>query len=108
LLEAFGGGLAAPSANRFGSVSPTQASHVTSELGDRVDFVLDGGPSEVGVESTIVDLNGSEPRLLRPGGIPREAIEAVLGRPLVAGTGTVRAPGTLASHYAPRAKVRAV
>lgn len=108
LLVAFGGGLAAPSANRFGSVSPTTAQHVRDELGDRVDLVLDGGPCEVGVESTIVDLSGDAPRLLRPGGVPREALEAVLEHGVEVGGGTVRAPGTLASHYAPRAEVRAV
>lgn len=108
LLHAFGDGLAAPSANRFGSVSPTTAAHVRSELGDRVDMVLDGGPCQVGVESTIVDLSApGTPRLLRPGGVSREALEALLG-PLAAPNGQVRAPGTLASHYAPRAEVRVV
>ncbi|HEY8432151.1 MAG TPA: L-threonylcarbamoyladenylate synthase [Sandaracinaceae bacterium] len=107
LLDAFGGGLAAPSANRFGSVSPTTARHVRDDLGDAVDRVLDGGPCRVGVESTIVDLSGDVPRLLRPGGVPRERIEEVLGSPLAIGGGA-RAPGTLASHYAPRARVRAV
>jgi L-threonylcarbamoyladenylate synthase len=108
LLRAFGDGLAAPSANRFGSVSPTSAEHVREELGESVELVLDGGPCRVGVESTILDLHGGEPHLLRPGGVPREAIEALLGRPVRTGTSTVRAPGTLASHYAPRAQVRAV
>jgi L-threonylcarbamoyladenylate synthase len=105
LLQAFGGGIAAPSANRFGRVSPTTAEHVRSELGTDVDFVLDGGPSAVGVESTIIDVTGAAPRLLRPGGIGREAIEAVLGQPLVLATHAtdVRAPGMLESHYAPRA-----
>ncbi len=105
LLEAFGGGIAAPSANRFGRVSPTTAAHVRSELGDDVDLVLDGGPSQVGVESTIVDLTAPAPRLLRPGGVAREAIEQVLGQTLVLATHAtdVRAPGLLESHYAPRA-----
>jgi len=105
VLQAFGGGIAAPSANRFGRVSPTTADHVRAELGSDVELVLDGGPSEVGVESTIVDVTGPAPRLLRPGGIGREAIEAVLGRPLVLATHAtdVRAPGLLESHYAPRA-----
>lgn len=104
VLRAFGGGLAAPSANRFGRVSPTLAAHVVADLGDGVDLVLDGGPSSVGVESTIVDLSGAEPALLRPGGVPREAAEAVLGRPLANRlAGEVRAPGMLPSHYAPRA-----
>ena len=105
LLSAFGGGIAAPSANRFGRVSPTTAEHVRSELGAEVDLVLDGGPSRVGVESTIVDVTCDPPRLLRPGGVAREAIEAVLGQRLVLATHAtdVRAPGMLESHYAPRA-----
>ncbi|MEW6430647.1 MAG: L-threonylcarbamoyladenylate synthase [Myxococcota bacterium] len=106
LLRALpGGGIAAPSANRFGKVSPTTAQHVRDELGDDVDYVLDGGPSQVGVESTIVDVTGEAPRLLRPGGVPKEAIERVLGRPLLLATDAtdVRAPGMLESHYAPRA-----
>lgn len=105
LLQAFGGGIAAPSANRFGKVSPTTAQHVRDELGDDVDLVLDGGPSQVGVESTIVDVTGPAPRLLRPGGVAKEAIEAVLGRPLPVAShaGDVRAPGMLELHYAPRA-----
>lgn len=105
LLTEFGGGIAAPSANRFGRVSPTTAQHVRSELGADVDLVLDGGPSQVGVESTIIDVTGDAPRLLRPGGIGREAIEQVLGVPLVLATHAtdVRAPGMLESHYAPRA-----
>ncbi len=105
LLEAFGGGVAAPSANRFGRVSPTTAAHVRSELGDEVDLILDGGPSQVGVESTIIDVTREPPRLLRPGGVSREAIEAVLGVALELATHAtdVRAPGMLESHYAPRA-----
>jgi len=104
VLLAFGGGLAAPSANRFGRVSPTRAEHVVADLGGEVDLVLDGGPSLVGVESTIVDLSGSAPALLRPGGVTREALEGVLGRPLPSRTtGDVRTPGMLPSHYAPRA-----
>jgi L-threonylcarbamoyladenylate synthase len=106
LLSAFGGGIAAPSANRFGSVSPTTADHVRVELGDAVDFVLDGGPCEVGVESTIVDTTGDAPSVLRPGGVTREELEAVLGRPVaVAVTSSVRVPGQHPSHYAPRARV---
>lgn len=107
LLSAFGGGIAAPSANRFGSVSPTTAQHVRAELGDAVDFVLDGGPCEVGVESTIVDLTGQTPRILRPGGVTREDLEAVLGHPVAAtgSTNGVRVPGQHPSHYAPRARV---
>ncbi|MEU4953194.1 L-threonylcarbamoyladenylate synthase [Streptomyces lavendulae] len=106
LLSAFGGGVTAPSANRFGSVSPTTADHVRAELGDAVDFVLDGGPCRVGVESTIVDATGDTPAILRPGGVTREDLEAVLGRPLaVPATSTVRVPGQHPSHYAPRARV---
>ncbi|SHG27023.1 translation factor SUA5 [Streptoalloteichus hindustanus] len=106
LLSTFGGGVAAPSANRFGSVSPTTAQHVRVELGDAVDFVLDGGPCEVGVESTIVDATGDTPSILRPGGVTREDLEAVLGRPLaVPATSRVRVPGQHPSHYAPRARV---
>ncbi|MEU8500632.1 L-threonylcarbamoyladenylate synthase [Streptomyces lavendulae] len=106
LLSAFGGGVTAPSANRFGSVSPTTADHVRAELGDAVDFVLDGGPCRVGVESIIVDATGDTPAILRPGGVTREDLEAVLGRPLaVPATSTVRVPGQHPSHYAPRARV---
>ncbi|MFI7405757.1 L-threonylcarbamoyladenylate synthase [Streptomyces sp. NPDC049541] len=106
LLSAFGGGVTAPSANRFGQVSPTAAAHVRAELGDAVDFVLDGGPCEVGVESTIVDATGERPSILRPGGVTLEELEAVLGRPLaVHATSSVRVPGQHPSHYAPRARV---
>ena len=110
LLRQFGGGVAAPSANRFGRVSPTTAAHVHSELGSEVDLILDGGPSSVGVESTIVDVTKDTPRLLRPGGVAREEIERVLGRPLELATHAtdVRAPGMLESHYAPRAGLRLV
>ncbi|WP_030345949.1 MULTISPECIES: L-threonylcarbamoyladenylate synthase [unclassified Streptomyces] len=106
LLAAFGGGVTAPSANRFGQVSPTTAHDVRAELGDGVDFVLDGGSCEVGVESTIVDATGEVPSILRPGGVTREDLEAVLGRPLaVHSTSRVRVPGQHPSHYAPRARV---
>lgn len=109
LLERFGGGIAAPSANRFGSVSPTTAEHVHRDLGDRIDAVLDGGPCEIGIESTIVDVSTGVPRILRPGAITREMLEEILGAPvLAAGEDAPRAPGMLASHYAPRAKVHAV
>ncbi len=109
LLTAFGGGVAAPSANRFGSVSPTSARHVYDELGDRIDAIIDGGHCAVGVESTIVDLTGPEPTLLRPGGISQVELEAELGRPVIDGTaGPSRAPGMLASHYAPKATVELV
>ena len=94
--------MAAPSANRFGQVSPTTAADVRADLGDDVDVVLDGGPCRVGVESTIVDCSQAEPAILRLGGVPRERIESLLGRPVpLLSAGEVRAPGTLASHYAP-------
>jgi L-threonylcarbamoyladenylate synthase len=109
LLRAFEGGIAAPSANRFGTVSPTTAEHVRDGLGDRVDLVLDGGASAVGVESTIVDLSGDEPGILRPGGVPREVLEALAGVPFpVRKGGEIRAPGTLAAHYAPDARLMLV
>lgn len=108
LLQAFGGGIAAPSANRFGAVSPTTAEHVAADLGDDVDYILDGGPCSVGVESTIVDFSRGRPVLLRPGGMPREAIEAITGPLGAPDDHAPAAPGTLASHYAPRAEVFAV
>ena len=104
LLLRFGGGVAAPSANRFGGVSPTTAEHVRLDLGSEVDLVLDGGPCAVGVESTIVDLSSATPAVLRPGGVPQEDLERVLGHPVpVRAEGGPRTPGTLPSHYAPRA-----
>jgi L-threonylcarbamoyladenylate synthase len=109
LLEEFGGGVAAPSANRFGRVSPTTAQHVRDDLGTDVDLVLDGGPSEVGVESTIVDLSGPEPLVLRVGGVGEQALARIAGGPLARRTGgEVAAPGTRASHYAPDARVELV
>jgi len=111
LLKSFGGGIAAPSANRFCRISPTQAEHVSEELGDAVDMILDGGACQVGVESTIIDLSGSKPRLLRPGHITRQEIEAVLQTELVMPSASagpapeipeeIRAPGMMAVHYAP-------
>jgi L-threonylcarbamoyladenylate synthase len=102
LLRAFGGGIAAPSANRFGRISPTTAEHVRSELGDRVDLVLDGGASEVGIESAIVDVSGDVPRLLRPGMIGAGQIETVLGCALgAASMQSPRVSGMLEAHYAP-------
>jgi len=108
LLRAFGGGVAAPSANRFGHVSPTTAAHVEADLGDDVDYILDGGPCAVGVESTIVDFSRGHPVLLRPGGMPRAQIEAIVGPLAIADAQAPAAPGMLASHYAPRAEVIAV
>jgi L-threonylcarbamoyladenylate synthase len=110
LLREFGRPLAAPSANLSGRVSPTEASHVAAELGDRVSYILDGGPCRIGLESTVVDLCGEIPRLLRPGGITREALEGVLG-PLadgfaVEGDAARSSPGQLASHYAPGLPLR--
>jgi len=104
LLRAFGGGVAAPSANRFGCISPTLAEHVAEELADRVDCILDGGPCTVGVESTILDLTDVQPTILRPGRIGRSQLEAVLQTEVVLKSQhKIRAPGMLASHYAPSA-----
>ncbi|MFM2077827.1 MAG: hypothetical protein RJA49_1717 [Actinomycetota bacterium] len=105
LLVRFGGGVAAPSANRFGMVSPTTAQHVRDDLGDLVDYVLDGGPCPVGVESTIVDCTIDPAQILRHGGIPAEQVLALLGGDLAEASGPSRAPGMLASHYAPKARV---
>jgi L-threonylcarbamoyladenylate synthase len=105
LLERFSGGLAAPSANRFGKVSPTTAEHVRADLGDLVDYVLDGGPCPVGVESTIVDCTIDPPQVLRPGGIPNEDIAVLLEGALAAASGPSRASGMLHSHYAPSCPV---
>jgi L-threonylcarbamoyladenylate synthase len=109
LLRAFGGGLAAPSANRFGRVSPTTAADVRADLGGEVDVVLDGGPCAVGVESTIVECTGPRVVVVRLGGVPREAIERVLGYAVeVVDSGAIAAPGTRAAHYAPRTRVELV
>jgi L-threonylcarbamoyladenylate synthase len=112
ILRAFGGPVVAPSANLSGHVSPTTAAHVQADLTGRIDLIVDGGPVQVGVESTIVGCF-DQPMLLRPGGLPRADIERVLRRALAqppedAGgdTGQPLAPGMLASHYAPRTRVR--
>jgi L-threonylcarbamoyladenylate synthase len=107
LLRAFGGPVAAPSANPSGRISPTRADHVLDGLSGRIAAVLDGGPCAVGLESTIV-LADPDPVLLRPGGVPVEALEAVLGAPLATGgdAGKPTSPGQLASHYAPEAVLR--
>ena len=112
ILRAFGGPVVAPSANLSGHVSPTTAAHVQSDLAGRIDLIVDGGPVEVGVESTIVGCF-EVPMLLRPGGLPRGEIERVLGRALAqppedaaSDAGQPLAPGMLASHYAPRTRVR--
>ncbi len=111
LIRAAGRPIAAPSANRSGAVSPTQAAHVAESLGDRVSLILDGGPCLVGVESTVLDLSGNRPTLLRPGGATREAIEAVIGPialsdALPSGEAPRSSPGQLESHYAPARPVR--
>ena len=106
LIEESGTGLAAPSANRFGRVSPTTALHVAEDLGRDVDVILDGGRCGIGLESTIVDLTGDQPRILRPGAVTAEMIEEALDAPLSPLlTDAPRAPGTLAAHYAPRLPV---
>jgi L-threonylcarbamoyladenylate synthase len=112
VLARWGGGLAAPSANRYGAVSPTTVGHVLEELGalldPATDVILDGGPSPVGVESTIVDCTVDPPQILRPGGIPSETIGELLGAPLAPAAGPSRAAGMVTSHYAPRARVHLV
>lgn len=100
LLNAFGGGIAAPSANRFGRLSPTKPEHVRDELGDAVQVILDGGDSPIGLESTIVSCLDNQARLLRPGFITRSQLEQVVG-PLVVGGPVPRAPGDREVHYAP-------
>jgi L-threonylcarbamoyladenylate synthase len=113
ILSTFGKPVVAPSANRSGHVSPTAAAHVIADLHGRIDLVVDGGPTPVGVESTVIACL-DEPTLLRPGGLPREAIEHALRRPLLRPVAPERAdedevplaPGMLASHYAPRATLR--
>ncbi len=113
LLRAAGRPVAAPSANRSGRISPTTAAHVHQELDGRIEAVLDGGPCAVGLESTVLDLSGTGPVLLRPGGVPAEAIEAIagpIGRPITPAQAeaarTLRSPGLLVSHYAPTLPVR--
>ncbi len=108
LITAFGGPIAAPSANPSGRISPTTAAHVLEGLGGKIAAVLDGGPCKVGVESTILSLLDA-PQILRQGGLAQEQIEAALGAPIIAGDDTSArplAPGQLASHYAPNAGVR--
>ena len=107
VLRAFGGALAAPSANSFGRVSPTTAQHVIDDLGvkprGKIDLILDAGACPLGIESTIVDLSGDAPALLRPGSITREQLQRAIGREVVdAGARAPRAPGRLEKHYAPR------
>jgi L-threonylcarbamoyladenylate synthase len=111
LIRAVGRPLAAPSANRSGTVSPTRVEHVAESLGDRVKMILDGGPCAVGLESTVLDLTTAPPTLLRPGGATREAIEAVIGPialsdAIPSGNSARKSPGQLESHYAPARPVR--
>jgi len=110
LIAASGVPIAAPSANRSGAISPTRPEHVVESLGDAVDLVIDGGPCDVGLESTVLDLTTPTPTLLRHGGTTREAIQTVIGTvdegPAIGVAGTLHSPGQLESHYAPRAAVR--
>ena len=108
LLKEFNGAVAAPSANRFGEVSPTTAAHVRADLGKDVDLVLEGGPSEVGIESTIVDLSGRGAVLLRPGHVSRQELESVVGTLGEKSASSVRHSGGLERHYAPRTAARLV
>jgi len=101
-------GVVAPSANRFGHVSPTRATHVQTDLGGRIDLIVDGGDTVLGLESTIIDLSIDVPQLLRHGALPKEEIESTLGITLEDPHGPSRAPGMLNSHYAPRARVHLV
>lgn len=105
VLAAFGGPLAAPSANRSGGISPTRAAHVVASLGAAAGLVIDDGSTEAGLESTII-MPGEPPRLLRPGPVTAEMVEAVLGVPLAGAGEGIAAPGMLASHYAPGKPVR--
>jgi len=110
LIAASGVPIAAPSANRSGAISPTRPEHVVESLGGAVDLVIDGGPCDVGLESTVLDLTTPTPTLLRPGGTTREAIEALIGAiedgPAIGVPGALHSPGQLESHYAPRAAMR--
>jgi L-threonylcarbamoyladenylate synthase len=107
LIQAAETPLAAPSANRFGRLSPTTAAHVAEQLGQDIDLILDGGPCPIGVESTIIDLSGDRPMLLRPGGIAREDLEKFVGQIAIAPLNpTPQAPGQLPSHYAPRTPLK--
>jgi len=108
VIKTAGRPLAAPSANPSGRVSPTRAEHVRESLGDKVDMILDGGPCSIGVESTIVKIDGERAILLRPGGVAAERVERVTGRPLArpGKSASVEAPGMIAGHYAPAASLR--
>jgi L-threonylcarbamoyladenylate synthase len=106
LLREAGRPIAAPSANRSGRVSPTEAVHVAEDLGDDVAMILDGGPTPLGLESTVMDLSGEAPALLRPGAVTLEALTELLGPIALPRTGLPKSPGMLASHYAPQLPVR--
>ncbi len=106
LVEAAGVPIAAPSANRAGRISPTSAADAADELQGRVDLILDGGPCPLGIESTVIGFDRENPILLRPGAIPRDEIENLIGRLLDPDGAMVQAPGMMASHYAPRARLR--
>jgi L-threonylcarbamoyladenylate synthase len=106
LLRETGRPVAAPSANRSGRVSPTEAAHVAEDLGEDVALILDGGPTPVGLESTVLDLSGEPPALLRPGAVTLEALSELLGPIALRGSALPKSPGMLASHYAPRLPLR--
>jgi len=108
LIELSSGAIAAPSANPFGYLSPTRAEHVFEMLGNKIEIILDGGPSTIGLESTILDICHGQPRILRPGGITKETIEALIGNTLSgsASEKEVMAPGMLINHYAPRIQLK--
>lgn len=107
MIEEFGRPVVAPSANRSGHVSPTRAEHVAADLSDRIDLILDGGPCDVGIESTIIAVKGEAVTLLRTGAIPAGTLEAFIGKPLLRSAETgISAPGMLKSHYAPNARLR--
>jgi L-threonylcarbamoyladenylate synthase len=106
MLAAAGRPIAAPSANLSGQVSATTAAHVAADFGERVDLVLDGGATRLGLESTVIGFDGERPVLLRPGAVPREEIERVAGPLTESASGRISSPGQLASHYAPRTPLR--
>lgn len=107
LLRQFGGAIAAPSANRFGKISPTKASHVAEELGDRVKLIIDGGDCNLGIESTIIDVTQTPPRLLRPGPLDVDAIKKISGVSVISkDKDSLRVSGSLLSHYAPKTPVK--
>jgi len=104
LISLSGGAVAAPSANLFGSLSPTKAEHVQSGIGEKADMILDDGPAKIGIESTVLDISGENVKILRPGGTPKEAIEKLIGPLQVSNDeqSVVLSPGQLKSHYAPK------